>query len=68
MHAALQAALQPVEGPLRSALGALGDLLAGVPDLRIPITSPQASSWLLNTYLGQPACSAVQCSGAPGAA
>ena len=51
----LQAALQPVEGPLRSALGALGDLLAGVPDLRIPISSPQASSWLLNTYLGQPA-------------
>ena len=32
-----QAALQPVEGPLRSALGALGGVLSGLPDLRLPI-------------------------------
>lgn len=48
-----QSALQPVEGPLRSALGTLGGLLSGLPDLRIPLSStPTASSWLLNTYLG----------------
>lgn len=50
--APLQAVLQPVEGPLRSALGALSGLLSSVPDLRIPIASGAgASSWLLNTYL-----------------
>lgn len=49
--APLQAALQPVEGPLRSALGTLGGLLSQVPDLRIPVRNVQASSWLLNTYL-----------------
>lgn len=49
-----QSALQPVEGPLRSALGTLGGLLSGLPDLRIPLSStPTASSWLLNTYLGE---------------
>lgn len=48
-----QSALQLVEGPLRSALGTLGGLLSGLPDLRIPLSStPTASSWLLNTYLG----------------
>ncbi|KAL4458619.1 hypothetical protein ABPG75_013484 [Micractinium tetrahymenae] len=48
----VQSALQPVEGPLRSALGTLGGLLSGLPDLRIPLSStPTASSWLLNTYL-----------------
>lgn len=50
--APVQSALQPVEGPLRSALGTLGGLLSGLPDLRIPLSStPTASSWLLNTYL-----------------
>jgi hypothetical protein len=42
-----------VEGPVRSALGALSGLLSQVPDLRIPVRSVQASSWLLNTYLGE---------------
>lgn len=50
----LQSALQPLEGPLRSALGSLGGVLSGLPDLRIPLSStPTASSWLLNTYLGE---------------
>lgn len=41
-----------MEGPLRSALGALGGLLSGLPDLRLPIKDVSPSSWLLNTYLG----------------
>lgn len=41
-----------MEGPLRSALGALGGLLSGLPDLRLPIKEVSPSSWLLNTYLG----------------
>lgn len=49
----MQSALQPVEGPLRSALGALGGLLSGLPDLRLPIKQVSPSSWLLNTYLGE---------------
>lgn len=49
--APLQAVLQPVEGTLRSALGTLSGLLSQVPDLRIPVRSVSASSWLLNTYL-----------------
>jgi hypothetical protein len=49
--APLQTALQPVEGPLRSALGALGGMLSGLPDLRLPIKQVSPSSWLLNTYL-----------------
>jgi hypothetical protein len=51
--APLQAALQPVEGPLRTALGTLSGLLSQVPDLRIPVRQVQASSWLLTTYLGE---------------
>lgn len=42
-----------MEGPLRSALGALGGLLSGLPDLRLPIKQVSPSSWLLNTYLGE---------------
>lgn len=47
-----QALLSPVEAPLKSALGALGGLLASLPDLRVPVSSVSPSSWLLNTYLG----------------
>ncbi|KAI3435955.1 hypothetical protein D9Q98_002013 [Chlorella vulgaris] len=47
----LQAVLQPVEGPLRSAVDSLSGLLRQVPDLRIPVNNVQASSWLLTTYL-----------------
>jgi hypothetical protein len=52
--APLQAALQPLDGPVRSLLESAGGLLAGVPDLSFPITSPtsgSSSTWLLNTYL-----------------
>lgn len=41
-----------MEAPLKSALGALGGLLASLPDLRVPVSSVSPSSWLLNTYLG----------------
>lgn len=43
-----------MEGPLRSALGALGGVLSGLPDLRLPIKQVSTPSWLLNTYLGAP--------------
>lgn len=42
-----QAALQPVEGPLRSALGALGGVLSGLPDLRLPIKQVRPGTVLL---------------------
>ncbi len=45
--------LQPLEGPLRGALSQLGDLLSRQSDLQFPIRSPQASTWLLNTYLDE---------------
>lgn len=40
--------------PLEQALGALGGLLRGAPDLRLPLASgprPAPPTWLLNTYL-----------------
>jgi hypothetical protein len=54
--APLRAALQPLDGPLRSAISQLGSLLSGAPDLTFPIPAAAskpgaASTWLLNTYL-----------------
>lgn len=49
---AVKAALQPLDGPLKAAVGQLGSLLSGAPDLRFPINSPAPNaSWLLTTYL-----------------
>lgn len=50
--APLQAALRPIEDPLRSALSQLGGLLSGAPPLTVPLSRARRSStWLLNTYL-----------------
>ncbi|GAB4821945.1 hypothetical protein N2152v2_008991 [Parachlorella kessleri] len=49
----LQSVLQPLEGPLRGALSSLSGLLARQSDLQFPIPAPQASTWLLNTYLDE---------------
>ena len=48
----VKSALQPLDGPLRSAVSQLGGLLAGAPDLKFPISSSAPNtSWLLTTYL-----------------
>jgi hypothetical protein len=54
--APLQAALEPLDGPLRALVAQIGAALAGVPDLRFPIPAAAskpgaAATWLLNTYL-----------------
>lgn len=36
-----------MEGPLRSALGALGGVLSGLPDLRLPIKQVRPGTVLL---------------------
>lgn len=48
----VKSALQPLDGPLRSAVSQLGQILSGAPELKFPIQSPAPStSWLLTTYL-----------------
>ena len=48
----IKSVLQPLDGPLKSAVNQLGQLLAGIPDLKFPIDSPAPSAaWLLTTYL-----------------
>jgi hypothetical protein len=48
----LAAALQPLDGPLRTLISQAGGLLSGIPDLKFDIPrSQQSSTWLLNTYL-----------------
>jgi len=49
---ALKAALQPLDGPVRSVVSQIGSFLSGAPDFKFPIQSPAPSaSWLLTTYL-----------------
>jgi hypothetical protein len=48
----LQNALRPLDEPVKAVVERLGSLLAGAPDLRLPIQSGNKSAtWLLNTYL-----------------
>ena len=46
----LKTALQPLDGPVRSAISQAGAFLAGQPDLTFN-TPTQKPTWLLNTYL-----------------
>lgn len=49
----LKAALQPVESIAQGAVRQLAALLAQQPDLQFPISSRQAQTWLINTYLDE---------------
>jgi len=47
----VKTALQPLDGPVRSALAQAGAFLAGQPDFTFSTPSNQPATWLLNTYL-----------------
>lgn len=48
---AVKAALQPVTSSLRTAVAQAARFVSQQPDLKFPITSDKAQSWLLTTYL-----------------
>jgi hypothetical protein len=48
---AVRGVLQPVGQTLNSAISMVGGLLGQAPDLSFPISTNQASTWLLTTYL-----------------